>query len=117
MSLLAQVRQKIYLTCLCLGIASFALFGCEVTGSSPRDMLVDCAKALEQNDASAFIGCFDLKACASTQIQNMTKENDALNTLDLLGRNLGIGGMEDLLGNVFDMENSLRQNFVKKSST
>ena len=111
----AKVLRKLGLTCLFLGSLTF--YGCDMTGSSAKDMLVDCAKALEQNDASAFVGYFDMAACASTQIQNVTKGNDALNTLDLLGRNLGIGGMEDLLGNVFDLENSLRQDFVKKSST
>ena len=91
--------------------------GCDIADPSPKEMLHKCAKALDENDASAFIACFDMKACASVQIQTMTRENDALNTLDFLGRNLGLGGMEDLIGNVFDMENSLQQNFVKKSST
>ncbi|MBQ7584895.1 MAG: hypothetical protein IJU40_01430 [Desulfovibrionaceae bacterium] len=106
------------LVCRALILGSLGLFliGCEGS-SSAKDAMNACATALDQNDAQAFVNSFDLKACASNQIKSMTQANDALNTLDLLGRNLGIGGMEDLLGNVFDMENSLRQNFVKKSST
>ena len=96
----------------CLG-----LMGCDSNNPSAKDSLIACANALEQNDAQAFINSFDLKACAANQIKNMTKANDALNTLDKWGKDLGIGGMQDLIDNVFDMENSLRQNFVKKSST
>ncbi|MBQ7608307.1 MAG: hypothetical protein IJU76_10115 [Desulfovibrionaceae bacterium] len=95
------------------------LFLVSACGETPtaKSALANVALALEQNNASLFLAHFDLKACAAGQIRNMTDANDALYTLDKLGKSLGIGGMEDLLGNLYDVEHSLKQNFVKKVST
>lgn len=108
--------KKLFAVLLCILVLNVTLTGCE-SKKSAKDTLVACATALEQNDAQGFINSFDLKSCAANEIKNVTQANDALFTLDQLGRNLGIGGMDDLIGNVFDMENSLRQEFVRKSST
>ncbi|MBQ7457248.1 MAG: hypothetical protein IJS54_06570 [Desulfovibrio sp.] len=104
--------------CLCVlcVLVWVGIAGC-TQGQSAKDCLMVCAKALEDNDAQGFLNQFDLKACALSQIKNMTDSNDALHTLDRLGRTLGIGGMEDLLGNVLDVEHSIKQQFVKKVST
>lgn len=91
--------------------------GCELGGKSPATPLNLAAQALEKNDASSFVAQFDLKACAANEIKNITDANEALSTLDQLGRSLGIGGMEDLLGNVFDVEKKLRQDFARKVPT
>ncbi|MBR4741473.1 MAG: hypothetical protein IK079_01050 [Desulfovibrio sp.] len=93
------------------------LFGCEIGSPSAKKVLLEAAKALDVNDAQAFLTCFDLKACATNEIKNLTEKNAALSTLDQMGRTLGIGGMEDIIGNVFDMERNLRQNFMRKVST
>ena len=90
---------------------------CDLSGSSAKNTLNKVAEALDKNDISTFIDQFDIKACAVSEIKNVTESNEALSTLDHLGRTLGLGGMEDLIGNVFDVENSLRQNFRKKVSS
>ncbi|MBO4336258.1 MAG: hypothetical protein J5846_10590 [Desulfovibrio sp.] len=93
------------------------LCGCEFGGNPAGTVLKQAALALEKNDASAFVAQFDLKACAANEIKNITEANEALSTLDQLGKSLGLGGMEDLLGNVFDVERKLRQDFARKVST
>ncbi|MCR5815134.1 MAG: YfbM family protein [Desulfovibrio sp.] len=102
---------------LLLLILLLGLCACELGGKSASSALQEVATALEKNDASAFVAQFDLKACAANEIKNITEANEALSTLDQLGRRLGLGGMEDLLGNVFDVERELRQDFARKVST
>ena len=64
--------------------------------SGPQKALNDVADALNKNDGAAFLAQIDMKPFATNQIKNMTREDQALNALDSMGRLLGLGGMEDL---------------------
>lgn len=94
-----------------------AAFVVACTASGPQKCLNALADALERHDSAAFVSQLDMKALAATAIKTMTQENRALSTLDSLGRSLGLGGMEDLLGNVMDAERSLRTDFTRGVST
>ncbi len=85
--------------------------------SGPQKGLDALADAMEKHDSAAFLAHVDMKALAANAIKSMTREDRALSTLDALGRTLGLGGMEDLLGNVMDAERSLRTDFTRGVST
>ena len=59
--------------------------------SGPQKALNDVADALSKNDGGAFLAQLDMKPFATNQIKNMTREDQALNALDSMGRLLGLG--------------------------
>ena len=75
------------------------------------------ADALNKNDGAAFLAQIDMKPFAANQIKNMTREDQALNALDSMGRLLGLGGMEDLLGSVVDMQARLQKQYMRGVGT
>ena len=85
--------------------------------SGPQKALNDVADALNKNDGGAFLAQLDMKPFATNQIKNMTREDQALNALDSMGRLLGLGGMEDLLGSVVDMQARLQKQYMRGVST
>mgnify|MGYP001267577801 CR=1 FL=1 len=85
--------------------------------SGPQKALNDVADALSKNDGAAFLAQLDMKPFATNQIKNMTHEDQALNALDSMGRMLGLGGMEDLLGSVVDMQARLQKQYMRGVST
>ncbi len=85
--------------------------------SGPQKALNDVADALNKNDGAAFLAQLDMKPFATNQIKNMTREDQALNALDSMGRMLGLGGMEDLLGSVVDMQARLQKQYMRGVST
>jgi len=54
--------------------------------SGPQKALNDVADALNKNDGAAFLAQIDMKPFATNQIKNMTREDQALNALDSMGR-------------------------------
>lgn len=85
--------------------------------SGPQKALNGMAEALRKNDSAAFLAGMDLKSFANNDIKNMTKEEAPLGLLDSLGRSLGIGGMDELLGSIVDMEARLHNHFNRGVST
>ncbi|MDR2054902.1 MAG: hypothetical protein LBQ10_03415 [Desulfovibrio sp.] len=87
--------------------------------SGPQKTLNAMAEALQKKNSSAFLACLDLKAYASNEIENLTRDNQALNSLNSLGRMMGLGGkmMDDLLGSVLNMESQLRQRYTRGVGT
>ncbi|MFT4301902.1 MAG: hypothetical protein QM579_09125 [Desulfovibrio sp.] len=85
--------------------------------SGPQKALNGMAEALKKNDSAAFLAGMDLKSFANNDIKNMTKEEAPLGLLDSLGRSLGIGGMDELLGSIVDMEARLHNHFNRGVST
>lgn len=85
--------------------------------SGPQKTLNRLAEALNKNDSAAFLSELDLKMFAVNQIKNLTREDQALSSLDSLGRMLGLGGMDDLLGSVMDMERRLQKQYARGVST
>ncbi|WP_241159603.1 hypothetical protein [Desulfovibrio sp. ZJ200] len=85
--------------------------------SGPQKTLNKLAEALNKNDSAAFLSQLDVKMFAANQIKNLTREDQALSSLDSLGRMLGLGGMDDLLGSVMDMERRLQKQYVRGVSS
>jgi hypothetical protein len=93
------------------------LAGCFPSG--PQKTINAIAEALQKKDSSAFLACLDLKLYASNEIKNLTRDNQALNSLNSLGRMMGLGEkmMDDLLDSVLNMESQLRQQYTRGIST
>ena len=96
--------------------ASALLFsGCFETG--PQKTLTSLADALNKNDAGGFLSLVDSKRMAQCEMQNMIREDRALSMLDSLGNRLKLGGVQDLLGQVIDVERELVKDYEKGVST
>ncbi len=93
----------------------FALTGCLASG--PEKPLEDMAKALENRDATAFLNHMDMKRFAANEVQGLTKNNAALSALSDMGKFLGIGGMESLLGSVMETPQQITESFTRGVST
>ena len=113
-----EVFMKLFRRALLLPLVVLlgALVAACVT-SGPQKALNDVADALSKNDGGAFLAQLDMKPFATNQIKNMTREDQALNALDSMGRLLGLGGMEDLLGSVVDMQARLQKQYMRGVST
>ena len=103
--------------CSLAAIMLLASLGTACLSSGPQKTLNVLAEAMERNDSATFLSQLDLKVIAANAVKTITREDRALSTLDALGRRLGLGGMEELLGNVMDMERSLRADFSRGVST
>lgn len=93
----------------------FLLAGCLASG--PEKTLDNLATALTKKDSTLFLAQFDMSRYASAHLQNMTQDNPALRTLDSVGKMLGIGDMEDVLGSIADTKGNLTDEFKRGVST
>ncbi len=91
------------------------LAGC--LSSGPEKPLQEMATALAQKNSDLFLAQIDMKRFAAAQINNLTQEDTALRTLDNMGKFLGLGGMDELLGSVMNMEIRLEDQFTRTVST
>ena len=85
--------------------------------SGPQKALNGMAEALKKNDGAAFLAGMDMKSFANNEMKNLAKEEAPLGLLDSLGRSLGIGGMDEILGSIVDMESRLHNQFNRGVST
>ena len=110
--------MKIFRRALVLPLAlMLGLLAAACVTSGPQKALNALADALNKNDGAAFLAQLDMKSFAVNHIKNMTKDDQALGALDSMGRMLGLGGMEDLLGSVVDMQARLQKQFTRSVST
>lgn len=91
--------------------------------SGPQKALDELAKAMETNNGQAFLACIDMPAFASNSVKNMTRNDDALNSLNTLtemfglgnlndlSQKFGLGSINDLIGSVVDMQKRLSGKF------
>lgn len=91
------------------------LAACMATG--PQKSLDEMAKAMESNDGQAFLACIDMQAFAANYVRNMTKNDDALSSLNALGQMLGFGSLNDLIDSVVDMQKRLSDQFNRGVSS
>lgn len=98
--------KKIFLT----GLAVL-LLAC--TASGPQKALNDLAKAMEDNNPQAFLDQIDMAAYADNYLKTMTHNDEALSSLNALGKMLGIGGIDQLIGSVVDIKAKLRDRLVR----
>ena len=106
--------------CRSLLLASLALtcgLLASCLSSGPEKPLGAMADAMEKNDSAAFLAQMDMPLFAANEARNMTNENEALNMLDSLGQDLGLGGMDQLLGSALNMEDKLRKSLTRGVST
>lgn len=99
---------------LALTVAAL-LVACQLGG--PDKALNSMANALRQNDSAAFMAHIDLKALASNEIRNMTRNNEALGALDSIGKMLGLGNVGDLVDMVVDVPARLEKQLSYGVST
>lgn len=98
-----------------LWAAALLLAGC--IGTGPEKPLREMAAALNKKDSAAFLAQMNTKRFAAAQINNMTQGDAALRALDSVGKLLGIGGMDDLLGSVMNMQIRLEEQYTRGVST
>ncbi len=85
--------------------------------SGSEKTLENMAHALDNKDANLFLAQINMTRFATAQINNMTQASKPLQALDAVGRMLGLGGMEDLLGAVHDMKREQTEFFMHGVST
>lgn len=102
--------KKLALLCSVLLVAA-----CMASGG--QKTLNTLADALEKKDASLFLAQIDSKSYASNAVRTHTAQDKALSTLDAMGRSLGLGGVDDLVGSVLDVEADVRKEFMNGVST
>ncbi|MBQ4566885.1 MAG: hypothetical protein IJA79_02015 [Desulfovibrio sp.] len=95
-----------------LAICAALLAACFASG--PQKTLNQLAQALQKKDVDAFLPLLDLQALASNDIKNLTQENQTLNAMDSLGRELGLGSVDSLLGGLLgDRAGDLAKSFAE----
>ncbi len=98
-------------------ILFFVVLLCACTESGPQKTLNNLAQALEKKDSDYFVSQIDMPRFAAAQINNMTKVSEPLRALDAVGRMLGLGGMEHLIGAVRDMQAKENERFMRGVGT
>lgn len=99
-----------------LSLCCFLLLAaCMASGA--QKTLNTMADALEKKDASLFLAQIEGKSYASNAVRTRTAQDKALSTLDAMGRSLGLGGVDDLVGSMLDIEADVRQDFMNGVST
>ncbi len=98
-------------------ILFFVTMLCACSESGPQKTLNDMAKALEKKDPNQFLNQIDMPHFAAAQINNMTRTSEPLRALDAVGRMLGLGGMEHLIGAVRDMQAKETERFTRGVGT
>ncbi len=93
----------------------FALTGCLSSGAEKP--LTTMADALTERNSKQFLEQMDIKRFATSQVQALTQDSKPLNALDNMGKLLGLGGVNDLLGTVLDAEKNMTSYFTRHVST
>lgn len=91
------------------------LAGC--LGNGPEKPLREMASALTKKDSALFLAQMDTRRFAAAQINNLTQGDTALRALDSVGKMLGLGGMDELLGSVMNMQMRQEEQFTRGVST
>ncbi len=99
---------------IALGLC-LALTGCLSSGAEKP--LKEMATSLTERDATQFLMQMDIKRFSAAEVQALTQDNKPLQALDSVGKFLGLGGMDDLLGSVVDMEKQNVEYFTRGVST
>lgn len=106
------MKHFFYSLCLC---ASLVCSAC--TQSGPRETLDIMAKAMEENNAQAFMAQIDMRLYAENYIKNFTNNDTALNSLNSIGDLLGLGTLDNLIGSIVDFRAYIDRNFTRGITT
>ncbi len=72
--------------------------------SGPQKALDEVADAMEKNNGAAFLSHIDMQAFAANHIKNLTQNDNALSSINAIGQMFGLGSLDDLIGNVINMQ-------------
>lgn len=92
--------KKIKYMALC---SIIALMGCSQE-KGPQGTLDDLANAMDSYNPSQFLSKIDMQAFASNHIKNLTRESNALSSLNALGNMLGFGPLDNLIGDFINVK-------------
>ncbi len=111
--------MKKYVLC---AVALVFLGGCLGGGESgkadsPDAVLSTLSKALSNKDATLFLSQFDLPRYASAATKRMMQDVAPLGMLDSVGKSLGLGSIEGLVGLVTGTEDEVKNYFQRSVST
>lgn len=93
----------------------FFLLSCTTNG--PQKTLDETAKAMENNNPQAFLANIDLQLFASNYLATMTENDQMLNILNSLGNTFGLGGIQDIISSIVDVQADMKKNFTMGIST
>lgn len=94
---------------------SLCLSAC--TQSGPRETLDLMAKAMEENNAQAFLAQINMPIFTENYIKNFTNSDSTLNSLNSIGDLLGLGSLDNLLGSIVDFRAHIDSNFNRGITT
>lgn len=108
-------------------VLSLALLLAACTTSGPQKLLDEMADALEKHDGPAFLAHIDMRAYSTNYLANITQNSSALSSIgaiskmfgldNILGNVFGSGSIDDLIGNVVDMQGRLSSQFNRGVSS
>lgn len=104
-----------------LALALCACPGCESANaparSGPAAALDAMAKSMDANDSQAFLARVDLDQYANNYVRGLADANQALSSLNAIGKMLGVGNLDELIGGVVDMKAKLADRFNRGVAT
>ncbi len=84
---------------------------------APDALLSTLAKALNNKDATLFLSQFDVSSYASAATNRLMQDVAPLGMLDSMGKSLGLGSIEGLVGLVTGSEDEVKAYFQRQVST
>ncbi len=103
--------KKYILTAVCLIFMS----GC--LPNAMEKPLVEMAQALENRNAAQFLAQIDMPLFAEAEMENTKNANPALQTLDNMGKMLGLNNIQNFFGSSRHIEQSATERFTRGVST
>lgn len=95
------------------------VLACTATG--PQLTLDNLATSMEKNNTQQFLAQFDMAQYANNYIKNFGSGDQALSSLNTLGnaigKMLGVGNLDELIGSVVDMKAYLAEQFNRGVAT
>lgn len=81
--------------------------------SGPAQLLENLAQSMENNNPQAFLSQIDMSVYSANQLKAMTSGDDALGILNSVGRMLGLGNIDSLIGNMVDIRSRIEDHFMR----
>lgn len=91
--------------------AALLLLACVASG--PQKALDNLASAMESNNTEAFLAQFDMDAYANNFLKTLTQNNEALSSLNALGKMFGLGNIDELVNSVVNVKAKLTDQFTR----
>lgn len=86
--------------------------------SGPQKTIDRLISALQNKDSKAFLALIDVQALVANDIKSIIQQNEALSTMDSLGKLAGLDHMDELLGSfLVDRDKELNQSMAEGVSS